>query len=249
MSRVEREAQTPEKEKKKAVRIAGNMDVGDILSKALLRGFAIAEKCESMLQYILCKSTFGGDTIEILLTIIGIVSGIAVAIALYVLFARLRQHTPMPVVVIGWGIALCGAVVVALLLYEFISVKPDRSAPMAPAWAALAFFTGLLLAICASMAGAHARKFQLSWSKAFGLLAAEAGATIIIAMGLNELLYPIADILRKGSRDVSRILDSFAQAHSLVMYFDLALIIVLLLLEVAALRDRHPSFGIFPLNR
>jgi hypothetical protein len=41
MSRVEREAQTPEKEKKKAVRIAGNMDVGDILSKVLLRGLIV----------------------------------------------------------------------------------------------------------------------------------------------------------------------------------------------------------------
>jgi hypothetical protein len=175
------------------------------------------------------------------LAIIGIVSGTAIAFALYTLFTRLRQPAPTFVVVIGWGIALCGAVIVALLLYAFISVKPNRSAPMAPAWVALAFFTVLVLAICASMGGAHARKFQLSWSKAFGLLAAEAGAAITIAMGLNELLYPIADFLRKGNRDVGQILDSFAQAGSLIMYFDLALIIVLLLLEVAALRYRHPA--------
>jgi hypothetical protein len=168
----------------------------------------------------------------LVLAIVGAVSGMTTACALYVLFSRFRPRAPLPLVVIGWLVAATTAGFGMLTTLAYLSMRSDPAASMGPFLGFLALMLGVVLLVCGLVGLIHWRKFQMSWFRAFGVLMAEAGAAVLVGLALNEFLYPIADVLRGGDRDTGRILNSYAQARHMLAYFDMALIVVLLLLEI-----------------
>jgi hypothetical protein len=166
------------------------------------------------------------------LTLVGTIGGTITAVALHMVFRRLREHFLTQFAMIGWVLTLLALLCAAILIQVYLSTRTDPSASMAPFWGMLALLLGVLLLVCACISLVHWRKLQISWFKAFGVLMSEAGAALIAALFLNQLQHSIADVLRGNSTNTRQILDSFDHARQLIAFFDLALIVVLIFLEL-----------------
>ncbi|MBW3634931.1 MAG: hypothetical protein KY445_00520 [Armatimonadetes bacterium] len=167
-----------------------------------------------------------------ILTIVGITAGTIAAVALHILFRRLREHALVPFAIIGWLLAVLAVLSAALLTQVYLSIRTDPFASMAPFWGMLAAMLGILLVVCAGISLVHWQKLKISWFKAFGVLMSEAGVALLIALFLNQIHFSIADVLRGGSTDTRQILDSFDQSRQFMAFFDLALIVVLICSEL-----------------
>lgn len=166
------------------------------------------------------------------LAIVGIVSGTITAVALHLSFRHLRKYALTAFTVIGWILILLAVVTGGFLTQIYLSMRTDPYASMAPFWGTLAMILGILLLVCAGIGIVHWRRLKIAWFKAFGVLMSEAGVALLAAMFLNQTKSSIAEILRGSSSSTEQFLDSLAQTHQLVAFFNLALIIILIFLEL-----------------
>lgn len=168
----------------------------------------------------------------LLLSGFGIALGIASAFTIHNLFARLRQRALMPVIMIGWILAAIVLFQGITFTYTYFVVNSDPFASMGPVAGFLALMSFLLLATCGLIGLLHARKFQLPWRKAFGLLMAESGVALLAAILLNMLYYFVAHILQGGNRAVPDIFESYKQTSHILALATNTLIGALCALEV-----------------
>ncbi len=158
--------------------------------------------------------------------------GATTAFCLYRAFVVLRRELLVPVVLLGWVfsvLVLCAAILGGLL---YFCAGSDPEMYFAPALGVLAL--QLVAALCgyATIALWQKRVFDISWAKAFGAVMTEVGAALIIAGIAQDAVYPLAEKLRGGNNAIPRILESFAQARKLIEYFDGALFLALLVLQI-----------------
>lgn len=168
-----------------------------------------------------------------LLLCAGLLPGSLLAFGLHYLFVMIRQSVLSTANLFGWVFLVFMAALGGLFLAVGIPMRSNPRASMGGAWIAFGIMLLALVGISLFLGGVHAMLARKSFAKITGAV----GLEVVTALSLGYCQqtffhYPLANVLRGGSRETSAILDSFQRSSMALsgVFLGLAATLILLLL-------------------
>ena len=167
------------------------------------------------------------------LTVVGSLVGLCLAVGTHWLTLHLQVGFPKAIKRIG--LLLLTVILYFGTVFWIIGIRmlSNPMASMGAAWKALGVSLLLLLIVSLSLGTFQARRWKLPFWQAAGRIGSEAGALVLTMLFLNELQFPLADLLRGGDRETSIILESYSRSRDVLSGADLSLTTFFILLNLA----------------
>ncbi len=157
-------------------------------------------------------------------------------------FVKLRQTVLSTVNIFGWICLVFMTALGGLFLAVGIPMMSNPRASMGGAWTALGTMLLVLVGVALFLGGIHAMLGRKPYVKVTGAIGLEVVAALTLGYCLqNFFMYPLADIMRGGSRETSAILDSFQHSRMTLSGAFLGLAATLLILLLFRIGDSSAS--------